>query len=227
MNIETIKMDPRIARIHYLDYRKRCRANREKRAAALHAKAEELGTEYQRVRVERTALEKEDEQLLKAYRALYRGQQILDLPKTIARGGLDERKLPKLAVVRADAEKCKIFLESGRVYFAPGDPWSVPWSRARRSTWVTFERGMVAELTDGNWRRTNNFPASALALVPSVPPQLRPNDLSKYYILWEAEWTAKAPVDPILLSRVNETMFAVVAQWDLTPLEQRVLEGRL
>ena len=60
-----------------------------------------------------------------------------------------------------------------------------------------------------------------------MPPHLRPDDLSKYFVLWEAEWTAKAPVDPMLLSRVNETMFAIVAQWDLTPLEQRVLEGRL
>ena len=42
-----------------------------------------------------------------------------------------------------------------------------------------------------------------------------------------AEWQPRAPVDPILLSQVNATLFAVVAQWDLTPLEQRVLEGRL
>jgi hypothetical protein len=55
---------------------------------------------------------------------------------------------------------------------------------------------------------------------------LRPDDLTHYHILWEAEWTFRAPGDPILLSKINDTMYAVVAQWDLTPLEQLVLESR-
>jgi hypothetical protein len=111
--------------------------------------------------------------------------------------------------------------------FAEGTPWSVPWRARDLRRCVRVNRGLPSELTDIEWRNRNEFPKKAHALVPSVPPQLRPDDLSKYFILWEAEWTAKAPVDPILLSPVNDTMFAVVAQWDLTPLEQRVLEGRL
>jgi hypothetical protein len=72
-------------------------------------------------------------------------------------------------------------------------------------------------------RNQNNKSNHAVALVPTVPPHLRPDDLRKFYILWEAEWDRSPPVDPLLLSRVNQTMFAVVAQWDLTPLEQKVL----
>jgi hypothetical protein len=226
MNIQTISMDPRIARIHYLDYRKRCARNREQRAATMAAQAAELGAEAERVRAKLSQLEKEDEQLLKAYRALYRGQQILDLPKTIARGGLDAKALPRLAVCKANEERCKVFLKERAVYFAPGAPWSL-WNKRDVAKCLRFDRNLPSELTDYAWRSAHQRPTEATALVPTVPPHLRPDDLAKYYILWEAEWTAKAPVDPILLSRVNDTMFAVVAQWDLTPLEQSVLEGRL
>jgi hypothetical protein len=65
------------------------------------------------------------------------------------------------------------------------------------------------------------------ALVPKIPPLLKPaGDLSDFFILWEAKWEAVAPVDPILLRRVSESVFVVLAQWDLTPLERSVLETR-
>jgi hypothetical protein len=226
MNIETIKLDPRIARIHYSDYRKRCAQHRAKRRAEMEKRANELEGEARRVHVARTRIEKEDEELLKAYRALYRGQQILDLPKTIGAGGLDDRMLPRLAVSRADKEKCHFYSSSGTVYMS--HEYQSYIYRLRPGDAFTFTAPqMPTQLTDESWRRTNNHPLRAAALVPSIPPHLRPDDLSKYFILWEAEWTAKAPVDPLLLSKVNETLYAVVASWDLTPLEQRVLEGRL
>ena len=226
MNIETIKLDPRIARIHYGDYRKRCAEHRAKRREALARKANEIEGEARRVHIARTRIEKEDEQLLKAYRALYRGQQILDLPKTIGAGGLDDKKLPRLAVCQADKEKCHFLTSNGRVYMLHEDRWSA--YSIKKHDGFRFEKPhMPDELTGETWRTQNGYPNRAVALVPSVPPHLRPDNLSGYFILWEAEWTAKAPVDPLLLSRINDTMFAIVAQWDLTPLEQRVLEGRL
>jgi len=226
MNIETIKLDPRIARIHYADYRKRCAEHRTKRREEMQRRANELEGEARRVHIARTRIEKEDAELLKAYRALYRGQQIIDLPKTIGAGGLDAKKLPKLAICQADKEKCTLWTENGRVWMLHDAPWAAYKIRASHGLRIE-SRNLPTELTNENWRRQNNYPIKAEALVPSVPPHLRPDDLSKYFILWEAEWTAKAPVDPLLLSRVNETMFAIVAQWDLTPLEQRILEGRL
>lgn len=222
MNVSTITMDPRIARIHYDDYRKRCRLAREQRKKQA---IESEGHDEATGRVKLSQLEREDEELMKAYRALYRGQQILDMPKTIAKGGLNERKLPHLAICRADKVSCFFETWNNVIYMHHERPRT--W-REHQLGCFKFRGGLFpAELTDTGWRSKNNFENAATALVPSVPPHLRPDDLSKYFILWEAEWTKAAPIDPILLSRVNETFFAVVAQWDLTVLEQRVLEGRL
>jgi hypothetical protein len=85
------------------------------------------------------------------------------------------------------------------------------------------------------------------AVVPPVPPHLRPmhtkgfaagsqwrqvrvqSDLSRYHVLWEAEWELDRtvpPGDPALLKHLGGTLYAVVAQWDLTPVEAAVLAGR-
>lgn len=70
------------------------------------------------------------------------------------------------------------------------------------------------------------------AAVPPIPFHLRPNgDASNYFILWEVEkWKEaylppSAPGDPFLLERIAHPIYVVVAQWDLTELEQRLLES--
>lgn len=69
------------------------------------------------------------------------------------------------------------------------------------------------------------------ALVPPIPFHLRPNgDASKYFILWEVEkWeeyrSPRAPGDPLLLERIAHPIYVVVAQWDLSELEKRILES--
>ena len=45
-------------------------------------------------------------------------------------------------------------------------------------------------------------------------------------ILWEAEWET-VPRDPLLLRHLAGGLYAVMASWDLTPLERAVLKGRL
>jgi hypothetical protein len=67
---------------------------------------------------------------------------------------------------------------------------------------------------------------NASAVVPIVPPQYRPKfKLSNYHILWEADWK-RVPVDPILLKHLGGSLYAVLASWDLTEIEQAVLRGR-
>lgn len=67
--------------------------------------------------------------------------------------------------------------------------------------------------------------------VPPIPFHLRPNgDAAKYLILWEVEeWkefrAARAPGDPFLLERIAHPIYVVVAQWDLSELEKRILES--
>jgi hypothetical protein len=66
------------------------------------------------------------------------------------------------------------------------------------------------------------------ALIPAIPAHLRPaDDLANYHILWEAKWEPTAPVDPLLLKRLTDNIYVILAQWDLTPIEQAILEDRL
>jgi hypothetical protein len=60
--------------------------------------------------------------------------------------------------------------------------------------------------------------ATSCDLLPSERP-------GRYWILWEAEWEQRAPVDPLLLRRIHGGLFAVVAQWALSPVERVVLEA--
>ena len=63
------------------------------------------------------------------------------------------------------------------------------------------------------------------ARVPMIPPRLRADRaLANYHILWEAEWI-NPPRDPLLLRHLGKFFYAVLATWDLTPLEQAVLAG--
>lgn len=41
------------------------------------------------------------------------------------------------------------------------------------------------------------------------------------------EWAPVPPTDPFLLRHLGGTLYVVLAQWDLTPLEKAVLAGRL
>lgn len=51
--------------------------------------------------------------------------------------------------------------------------------------------------------------------------------LRNYHILFEVpKWQVEPqPLDPLLLKRVAGLVFAVVSQWDVTPLEAAVLRG--
>lgn len=80
-------------------------------------------------------------------------------------------------------------------------------------------------MTRKRWYRANYT-----TTVPAVPFHLRPKDLENYFILWEvAKWEQypqpTAPGDPLLLKRIAHPVYVVVAQWDLTELEQRILES--
>ena len=60
---------------------------------------------------------------------------------------------------------------------------------------------------------------------------LRKGSLSDYLILFEVDnWQERvAPVprmgDPYLLKRINNNTFVVMAEWDVTPVEQAIIRG--
>jgi len=167
----------------------------------------------------------EDEQLMQNYKALKEGKALIHVPQTILEAGLnDEQHLPKLAICRADAKRGYVHFGVNTTWFSHDGGIQYDWSKKKvRKASYTIRISTHTNDWSEYWRRRQEWCPGGVAMVPSVPAHLRPADLSKYFILWEAEWTAQAPTDPILLSRVTEHTFAVVAQWDLTPLERLVL----
>jgi len=222
MNVQTMQMDPRIAKIHYQDYHRKVLEHRDERRRA-------LSEQIARARVERSRLEKEDEELMRAYKAMAAGARVLNLPHVLKAAGVQPKThLPALAIAGVDWVQCHFRIEQGLGVFSEawgGMPWKVTkgWKGVR-----VLGTTYPAETTNTGWRRTNRLAGYPIkALVPTIPAHLRPSSTDGLFILWEAVWEPAPPVDPLLLKRVSETIFVVLAQWDLTPLEQSILEGRI
>lgn len=231
MQVQMHEMDPRIARVHYHDYLKRVRAHRMARKAALERS----------VRLTTAQLEREDRELLIAYREMSRENRIVILPEALQKAGLDSKHhLPRLAIARADWEMVHFYVApstyDARSRYSQGN-WSV---FRQDKSWRAFENDPIVvprsifptELTNTEWRATQRrtgFPVwetPVHAIVPKVPPRFAPtkDDLHKFFILFEPQWQQSVvELDPILLSRASDNVFVVVATWDMTPLEASVL----
>lgn len=199
MNPTTITMDPEVAKEKLRSHR---RAVRARNAADLDEVAKRM--------------KREDEALLRGYRHLAKGKALINLSDAIRQAGRDEEGRPRLAVCRADATWCHVRPFRDRVEF-----W-----RAERGRWWWDEPGNKPDFTcpmpDGE------VTTRARALVPSVPAELRPKAaLHRFKILWEAEWQAIPPTDPMLLRPLAGDLYVVEAHWDLTELERAVLAGRI
>lgn len=166
----------------------------------------------------RERLTDEDVTLMEGYRALARGAKVINVISVLREAGLDEQLRPRLAVIRADAKWCHLRVESNRIRLGT----------STNAFWGGWCKSAVIELPLSTFPFPRGTSYDARAVVPTVPINLRPKgDLKGYHILWEAEWGPVAPVDPLLLKIIRWPLFAILAQWDLTPLEQAVLEGRI
>lgn len=174
----------------------------------------------------------EDEQIMRGYREIIRGRQLIDIVATIREGGTvtartrprwneapAEIQLPALAVMRADQKWCRVAIDqAGRVAFHPSQ-WG-PRGQERRNVVRLPQATLPARSSAVTYSMFR-------AMVPPVPPALRPNiDLGNFHVLWEAEWEAQAPKDPALLRHLGGDLYAVIATWDLSELERAVLAGR-
>lgn len=158
----------------------------------------------------------EDAAIMSAYKALSKSKTVIDLRETIKNGGVFDNGLPKLAISRADRTRCWCEVwGAGGVQFQ-----SESWARANAADIVRLPNGTLPERSHRVWGE---------AIVPTIPPKYRPAPtmLSKYWILWEAVWEKVAPYDPMLLKPLGKYLYAVVAVWDLTPVERAVLGGKL
>jgi hypothetical protein len=199
MNVETITMEPEVARQAFRDYRAAVKLNRDDRRR------------------------REDEQMAAAYKAASKGLAVLDLHHVMKQAGVLESGYPVLAIAKADLEHIRVDMhqDGGAVFH---DVAMASYRRSRRR--VAFPTDTFPRWTWSD--RVNRWRSGTTALVPTIPPALRPKHaLSGYHILWEAVWEPAPPVDPLLLKHLGGALYAVLAAWDLTKIEQAVLRGRL
>jgi hypothetical protein len=207
---------------------------------------------YRRAR-QHLVLTREDERMLATYRAIARGKEVIDLHRALTLGGTItkpvtirrwragagadvelEVTLPRVAVFRADKRWawCDGVGDDGTVTFRD--------TLARRDFGaLRFQAIGLFPQWSGRERLSGWGDPAFRALLPTVPPHLRPTrtlhgsqvpiDLSRFFVLWEAEWELDRtvpPGDPALLRHLGGTLYEVLAKWDLTPVEQAVLAGR-
>jgi hypothetical protein len=149
-----------------------------------------------------------DGELMKGYKAISEGKKLISLTEAIIAGGLNDQGLPRIAINQADEEFVMLDVNgSGDATFYNG--------RSRHSLTV---RG-IPDLTRSKWNQR--------AVMPIIPPQYRPPyNLSNYHLLWEVDKWTTAPQprrDPALLKHIGGDLYAVLAVWDLTELESRIL----
>lgn len=189
------------------------------------AAAEQLTHYAHMVRDERTA---EDDAIAAGYRAAARGLPVISLSRTIAAGGWFPNGLPRIAVVRADAEQC--WVETNTWNDGPGrTDWRVTFCDRQRDRGRAAVGRYRVSVTVPAPTATTNRRGRASTLVPLIPPQHRPRRtrLHRFHILWEVErWTLTAPRDPALLRHIRGDLWSVQAVWDLTDLERAVLSAR-
>jgi hypothetical protein len=220
--------------------------------AALRQYREDLKASRQRSRTEiDRELVAIDDAVMRGYRELGKGRRVIELSKAIAAGGTVQVAdctgrywndgqheiavdvlAPGLAVTRADARSCWIepLLSGNRVRYQ-ADGWA--WSRRRGDELQiddAFDIDIELELAGLSYDRNERAAVSGMrlkAMAPTIPPALRPpHHLRNYHLLWEAEWTVGSmipPGDPALLKHLGGDMFAVLAVWDLSPLERAAL----
>lgn len=190
MNIEsaTMTVDRDVARRHYVNYRTAVRAGTATR---------------------------EDVLLYKGYRALVRGQKVIDIVAAIGGAGLDAQGRPRLAVCRADAHHVRLQVYGDGARFS------------HRDGWQRHSKGEVT-IPLSAFQPAPAIGARGNDVLPTIPPQFRPTQpLSEFHLLWEAVWRPIPTRDPLLLKHIDGPFFVVLAAWDLTPLEQAVMRQRL
>lgn len=181
--------------------------------APLAVTKEQAGVALLEYKAHRANYDARDREIERIYRQISKGKTVISVNDAIVRGGTDELGRPRLAIMRADMETAEC------------DAWSNDTVR------FMAERGSRAADRDFRipWTGRAVINRSRLvARLPRIPPQHRPpaSELSKYHILWEADWTA-LPRDPFLLKRLSADAWIVLAAWDLTDVELSVLKARL
>ena len=168
--------------------------------------------------------------LMQVYGHLKYHGKIIDIYKTFKAIGLSETQNPRFAIVQADMQWCHLVKKpNGGAIF----------SKERKDHWsnhAIFNEGDVELPADTYpWKiKERQF---VKTVVPIIPPRVQIASSLRiipchYHILFETEyWTddpePRPPKDPIIGRMLTPNIFGVVASWDLTPLEESLLLGKI
>lgn len=177
------------------------------------------------------------EQMKKCMFHLKQGRELIDIYKVMEHIGVNKEQQPRLAIARADWDWVYfIKKDEGRGFFVDGE-----------TDWYLSSKGHVSlpPKTFMNWARTHEQRRTSdnknvsvetwhiakekiKTKVPVIPAVMMPEgDLSQYYILWEVKQWEELPEtkDPLLLRRITENLFVILGAWDITPLEQSIINN--
>lgn len=163
---------------------------------------------------------------------LSQGNELIDIYQTFKRVALED-DMPKLAIVRADAELCHFHKRENGAGCFGHQQINSRWRNGK----IALPTGTFAWVNDyvrmvkRSWGNGSDKTFRATTMPPTIPAAVFPkHGLHNYFILWEVEkggWLPDPmpPEDPYLLKRVTKNLFVPLAQWDLTPLEKSILSG--
>lgn len=181
----------------------------------------------------------EDEQCKRIYRAIARGNRVVNLCEAMRLAGTDHLFRPRLAIARLSTLQQQVDFRWRDKRPVFGNPWGARGNWNDREEGIfqtrvvlpewTFPRNDVGHLTGilgTNAEERNVF--SVHAAIPAIPPKLRPTHPQTYHILWEVDnWVAGSTTpehsrDPLLVKHLASWFFVIVAEWDLTDIERQV-----
>jgi hypothetical protein len=201
---------------------------------------EEADKEYEEY--SKLVKEREEEHLEILKKCAYhlkQGRKVINIFDAIQQGGVDETGEPKLAIARADWGDVLFTKQRGRTgvfsTIAVKGTWQGNAPDVRlpvgffEKEWENINKDDPDKMKWGWFTPTREVIKTAIPLVPAI---LMPKgELDNYYILFEVnQWQEvinrrNVGKDPLLLKRLSENMFVILATWDVSPLEQAVLEG--
>lgn len=227
MDLSTITIPRAEARQSYLEYRREAQRTND---LAARGELEELAHAFR-------IAAKEDLALIALTPTVQRAGTLVrtHVAPIWREGNRQERRthylLPKLAIAPVEARfvfSCGV-QRDGSVEFIDSLGRRDNYRRGRLHLETSFE--LPSDF--GTGQSVNSWTREAWsAMVPVTPPKHRPSRaFAQCHVLWEADdWTwatvPAPPGDPALLRHVAGDIYAVLATWDLSPLERLVLSGR-
>lgn len=162
----------------------------------------------------------QDLAVVKAIDAVHTGHKLVDIQTVISRGGLSAKyttsKMPALAIAPPFAREVSMRVwHDGEMVLRAGR-FPSQWKTHLQSGYTFDRSGDAVSYT-------------AVATIPTMPPEIRSVAKKDHILLWEPEWrkqnaqVQRPPRDPALLERLSGNLYVVLATWDLSELEAAAL----